>query len=59
MSTPKFDFSKLLDNVKETFKKNKEFDVNKKIGLGSNLKVFTDDDFIKLGEWWTVPTGVR
>ena len=56
----KFDFAKLVTEVQDTFKKDKDKDkLMRKVGTACNLKVFTDDDFIRLGEWWTIPTQTK
>jgi len=51
----KIDFKALSERIKKSFKDEK---ISKKIGLGSDLKTLDENDFIKLGDWWRVPTKV-
>lgn len=45
----KFNFTELLSDIKKEFK-DKSF--HRKIGLGSDLKVLTEKDYIRLPDWW-------
>lgn len=49
----KYDFSAIVTKVQDTFKQS---ELKNKVGVGSKLKVFSDDDFLKLGKWWSEPT---
>jgi RecA/RadA recombinase len=51
----KLDMSKIVDKVRASFKDER---LQKKISVGSDIKDLGPDDFIKLGEWWSVPTGL-
>lgn len=45
----KFDMSSLAANVAKEFKNTK---MELKVGTGSRLRQLTDDDFIKMPQWW-------
>lgn len=49
----KLDLSKIADKIKKSFKDEK---IGKKVGVGSDLKILDEKDFIKLGDWWTEST---
>lgn len=53
MVNKKLDLKAISEKIKKSFK-----DENKarKIGLGSDLKVLKEEDYIRLGEWWTKST---
>ncbi len=52
----KFDFAKLVGDLQEKHKKDESF--SNKFGVGSELRVLEEKDFIKLGDWWTKSTGL-
>ena len=49
----KFDIGSIVDEVKSSFKDEK---ISRKIGLGTNLPTLTEDDYIKMPEWWQKST---
>jgi recombination protein RecA len=52
--TKKLDMKSIADKVKKSFKGDEK--AASMIGVGSNLKKLTDEDYIRLGPWWTEST---
>jgi recombination protein RecA len=50
------ELSDVLKDVQATFTKRKNKALKEKVGLGSDLRELTENDYIKLGPWWTDPT---
>jgi len=49
----KYDVASVVESVKKQFKSDK---FQAKIGLGSDLRILDEKDYIKLGKWWSEPT---
>lgn len=45
----KYDLSSIVDDVRKNFKNEK---LSAKVGMVTDLKELTEDDYIKLGDWW-------
>jgi RecA/RadA recombinase len=49
----KLDMKSIASRVKASFKGDEK--AASMVGVGSDLKSLTDDDYVKLGEWWSDP----
>ena len=49
----KLDLQAIANKIKKSFKDEK---MGKKVGVGSDLKILSENDFIRLPEWWTEST---
>lgn len=52
--TKKLDMKSIADKVKKSFKGDEK--AAAMVGVGSNLRKLTDDDFVRLPAWWTEST---
>lgn len=51
----KYDVRAVLEDVKKSFKNER---ISSRLGTGDELRELSDDDYIKLGQWWQEPTNL-